>query len=477
MKDQVDSLNQIGISATYINSTLSSNEYSQTIKNILSNVYKIIYIAPERLNSDSFQNILSNLNISMFTIDEAHCVSQWGHDFRPSYRFIAHTIKKLKPTPIISAFTATATKNVKNDIINLLHLEDPYILTTGYDRKNLKFCIQTPENKFRYVINYIKKHSNCPGIIYCSTRKNVNTLYEELISLGFLVTKYHGGMNEKERAKNQNDFVFGKFNLMIATNAFGMGINKPNIRYVIHFNMPKDIEGYYQEAGRAGRDGQSSECILLFSKDDIMINKYIIDSSLSKNNHKIEYDKLNSMIRYCHTDKCLRKFILEYFGEKISNSNCGNCSNCLLPSESTDITIEAQKILSCIFKLNGKYGVNLITDILKGTKSSKINKLKLNKISTYGILKSLSKNSIKDLIYFLISEEYIKVIGEKYPVLHLNNSANDILFHNKKIFINRKIENVEFSDIKNEIFKNISSDENIFEIMKKTTSSVLDFLK
>ena len=315
MKDQVDSLNQIGISATYINSTLSSNEYSQTIKNILSNVYKIIYIAPERLNSDSFQNILSNLNISMFTIDEAHCVSQWGHDFRPSYRSIAHTIKKLKPTPIISAFTATATKNVKNDIINLLHLEDPYILTTGYDRKNLKFCIQTPENKFSYVINYIKKHSNFPGIIYCSTRKNVNTLYDELVSLGFIVTKYHGGMNEKERAINQNDFVSGKFNLMIATNAFGMGINKPNIRYVIHFNMPKDIEGYYQEAGRAGRDGQSSECILLFSKDDIMINKYIIDSSLSKNNHKIEYDKLNSMISYCHTDKCLRKFILEYFGE------------------------------------------------------------------------------------------------------------------------------------------------------------------
>lgn len=329
MKDQVDTLNKKQIPAAYINSTLSLSESKNIMKNALNGKYKIIYIAPERLDMPSFIDFLNTISISMIAIDEAHCVSQWGHDFRKSYLQIANVISKLKSRPIISAFTATATNIVKEDIKKILNLNNPFTLTTGFDRQNLSFHVLDFHNKKEFIVNYLETHKNICGIIYCLTRKNVDSLYYYLESLSFSACKYHGGMSEKQRSKNQDEFILGHFSIMIATNAFGMGIDKPNIRYVIHYNMPKDLESYYQEAGRAGRDGLASECILLFSKSDIISNKFLIDHSNKFANHTTEYQKLNQIITYCNTKKCLRKYMLEYFGEHPGFKICNYCSNCI----------------------------------------------------------------------------------------------------------------------------------------------------
>lgn len=467
MKDQMDSLNEIGIPSTYINSTLTSNEYSQTMENIMYDIYKIIYVAPERLNSESFLMLLNKLNISMITIDEAHCVSQWGHDFRPSYREIANVILNLKKRPIISAFTATATELVKEDIVNLLHLSTPFTLVTGFDRKNLNFSVETPEHKKDFLINFLNKNQNDSGIIYCATRKTVDNLYEELSNLNYNVSKYHGGMTEKSRTNAQDNFTYDRTTIMIATNAFGMGIDKSNIRYVIHYNMPKDLESYYQEAGRGGRDGDNAKCILLFSRADIVTNKFLIEQTPSNNNHKVEYDKLNDIIDYCNTDKCLRRYILEYFNEKPTFENCNNCSNCLSEIETTEITTDAKKILSCIKRMNEKFGSGLVTDVLKGSNSAKIKALGFNNLSTYGIMNDYTKDTIKDLIYYLITEEYIKTIGDKFPILALSPTANDILFGNQQVFIKKKIEKIlpKETYISNSE-TNLNYDKKLFEILR-----------
>lgn len=480
MKDQVDNLNQVGIPATFINSTLSSFDYAQTINNILNNVYKIIYIAPERLATDSFLNLLKQLNVSMFAIDEAHCVSRWGHDFRPSYTEIANIILNLDTSPVVAAFTATATEIVKEDIIGLLHLQTPFTLTTGFDRPNLYFSVETPINRKQFLFDYVKNNEDKSGIIYCLTRKTVDSIYDDLLEFGIAVSKYHAGMSEKQRTSNQNDFVYDKTCVMVATNAFGMGIDKSNIRYVLHYNMPRDLESYYQEAGRSGRDGDNANCILLFNRSDIVTNKLLIEQGYPNQNHSNEYEKLNDMVDYCNTDKCLRKYLLEYFGETPDFDECDNCGNCNSEIEVTDITTDSKKILSCIRRMNERFGMGLVTDVLKGSNSAKIRSLGFDNLSTYGIMKDYSKDTIKNIISFLISEGYIISTGDKYPILSLSASANDILFKNKSVFIKKKIEKISTSTNHNKTkntnnnfsIENLQYDENLFALLKSVRMEI-----
>ena len=481
MKDQVDSLNAVGIPSTFVNSTLSDSEYRQTMQNIQYNIYKIIYVAPERLQSPGFVQLIKTLNVSMIAIDEAHCVSQWGHDFRPSYIEISNIVESLPVRPIVVAFTATATEIVKKDIIKLLKLKNPFTLVTGFDRKNLYYSVETPHNKFEFIVEYLKKHKNDSGIIYCATRKNVDSIYDKLVAYGFNVSKYHAGISESSRTNAQNDFLYDRTSIMVATNAFGMGIDKSNVRFVIHYNMPQDLESYYQEAGRAGRDGEKSECILLFSRSDIVTNKFLIEST-SSGSHTNEYQKLNEIVDYCNTSKCLRKYILEYFGETPEFESCQHCSNCNSTIETTDITQDAQKILSCIKRMGEHYGAGLVADVLKGANTVKIRNFKFDNLSTYGIMSDYSKETIRDLISFLIAEDYLRTVGDEYPYLALTNNAQSVLFKNEKIIIKKKIEKIDKNKssekIKNteknnqKIFDDSNINKDLFEVLRKLRMDV-----
>lgn len=474
MKDQVDSLNQVGIPATYINSSLSESDYLQTIQNIYHGMYKIIYVAPERFFSDTFISMLNFLDISMVAIDEAHCVSQWGHDFRPSYCEISKVISSLSKRPVVVSFTATATQVVKDDIIKLLNLQNPFVLTTGFDRENLYFSVQTPESKKDFLLKFLEEHKNMSGIIYCSTRKTVDEVYERLCNYGYKVSKYHAGMSEKSRSTSQDDFVYDRTDIIVATNAFGMGIDKSNVRYVVHYNMPSDLESYYQEAGRAGRDGDKAECVLLFSRADIVTNKFLIEHS-SEGNRGIEYQKLNEIVDYCNTSKCLRSYILEYFGEVPNFDNCNFCSNCNSQIEITDITIDAKKILSCIKRMNERFGAGLVADVLKGSKSAKVKSFGFDSLSTYGIMSEYSRDTIRDLISFLVAEGYIKSIGDKYPILALDVKAVDVLFSDTQVVIKKKIERIlkPEKNRKND-FESLPFDNDLFEILRDVRSDVAE---
>ncbi len=439
MKDQVDTLNEMGIKAAFINSSLDMKEYGKITSKARKGEYKLLYIAPERLEIESFWQILSQMNISIIAVDEAHCISQWGHDFRPSYTKIANMIAKLPKRPAVVALTATATTQVEQDIVKLLMLKQPYILITGFDRENLYFEVDKPTKKFDFLLKYIKENGANSGIVYCSTRKTVDSVCKKLNEHGISATRYHAGLTDGERIANQEAFIFDKVQVIVATNAFGMGIDKSNIRYVIHYNMPKTMENYYQEAGRAGRDGERAECMLFYSAADTITNKLLIENSGSNVDKTNEYKKLQEMVDYCNTDSCLRKYILSYFGEDNSPKVCDNCGNCVGNLEHTDITTEAQKIMSCIKRTNERFGSGVITDVLKGSNTEKLKTMGFDKLSTFGLMKEYSKETIKEIIAYLIAENFIDIKGDKYPILALNAKAYSLLKGDSKLSIKRVI--------------------------------------
>lgn len=449
MKDQVGSLVQSGVPAAYINSSLSYPQFLRVLSNVEHGKYKIIYVAPERLLTDGFLDTCKKIKISMVAVDEAHCVSQWGQDFRPSYLKIISFVESLANRPIVGAFTATATNDVKVDIKKILRLENPFEITTGFDRPNLFFGVIKSSSKDEKLIDLIRERGDRSGIVYCATRKNVESVCELLCDNGFSATRYHAGLDEYERRKNQEDFVFDRKNIMVATNAFGMGIDKSNVTYVIHYNMPKNIESYYQEAGRAGRDGGEADCILLYSPKDVRLNRFMIENSEGNDELTIEeneqirerdFERLKHMTFYSTTNDCLRGFILRYFGGD-KKAYCGKCSNCLSVHKLVDVTIDAQKIMSCIARTGQRYGKPVICDVLKGSKSEKILKAELNNQSTYGIMKEVTARHIFGTIDFLAEKEYISADNET-EALKLLPKSRDVLFGRERLVM-KKVENSE----------------------------------
>lgn len=426
MQDQVKALNEAGVSAAFINSSLSESVFTETVRKAKRGYYKLIYVAPERLVTEGFLALAKQVRISMVTVDEAHCISQWGQDFRPSYLKIVEFVTALDIRPVISAFTATATEQVREDIVCTLGLDDPFTLVTGFDRDNLFFQVNKPKSKDRYILDYISAHAGDSGIIYCATRKNVDNLYELLKSKGISVAKYHAGMGAAERKRMQDDFVFDYTGIVVATNAFGMGIDKSNVRFVIHYNMPQSMENYYQEAGRAGRDGLDAKCILLFSPQDIMINRFLLehkdmqelDPADRENVRERDAQRLRIMEGYCYTTECLRNYILKYFGE-LPKKPCGDCGNCLREFETLDMTEEAKKLINCVYEAGGRYGKTIIIDTVYGAKTARLEEIGATGYKSYGVLASSNKHLLKRLMEQLIMDGYLSV-GD-YQVIGLGD--------------------------------------------------------
>jgi ATP-dependent DNA helicase RecQ len=426
MQDQVKALNEAGVQAAFINSSLSEKDYNETIRKARQGTYKIIYIAPERLVTEGFLALAKSVPVSMVTVDEAHCISQWGQDFRPSYMKIVEFVKTLEKRPIISAFTATATETVREDIICTLGLQNPFTLVNGFDRENLFFQVDKPKNKEQYILKYISGHSGDSGIIYCATRKNVDNIYALLKGKGVSVGKYHAGMSAEERKKMQDDFVFDYTSIVVATNAFGMGIDKSNVRFVIHYNMPQSMENYYQEAGRAGRDGLDAKCILLFSPQDIVINRFLLDHKEMQDLDPADREtvrerdarRLQVMERYCYTTECLRNYILKYFGEN-PEKPCQDCGNCLREFETLDMTEAAKKVINCVYEAKGRYGRQIIIDTVAGAKTARLEEIGAARYKSYGVLAGTNKNLLRRLIEQLVLEGYL-CVGD-YQVLKLGD--------------------------------------------------------
>ncbi len=453
MKDQVDALNTMGIKASLINSSLSNSEYSKVLEEIENDECKIIYIAPERLDSMEFVNIIRGKNISQVAIDEAHCVSQWGHDFRVSYKKIPYFINRLDKRPIVTAFTATASNEVREDIVNILDLHKPAIYITGFDRENLSINIVKSSSKNKYTLDYVENHKNESGIIYASTRKEVESIYEGLLKRNYSVAKYHAGLSNEARKEYQENFINDDIKIMVATNAFGMGIDKPNIRWVLHYNMPQSIENYYQEIGRAGRDGEDSECVLLFSPGDVYTQKYLVEVGIENPERKrVQYKKLQQMVDLVYSNTCYRKSILNYFGEPFLE-DCNNCSNCLNEGEVVDKTLDAQKVISCIARMKRSFGATMIIDVLRGSKNKKVLDLGFDTLTTYGIMKNYSNEDLKTFINTLVSHGFLDVVENigprgSFPTIKLNEQSLKVIkqeikveFKEDKVTKSRYVEN------------------------------------
>ena len=444
MQDQVKSLNEAGIHAAYINSSLSENQISKALSLAAQGHYKIIYVAPERLESSEFIWFAMNVEISMVTVDESHCISQWGQDFRPSYLKIVSFIEQLKKRPIVSAFTATATEEVKDDILCTLGLNNPVTVITGFDRANLYYRVEHIKQKNDFITDYVKQHKNESGIIYCATRKNVDAVYELLFKNGVSVARYHAGMSNADRKNSQDDFIYDRASVIVATNAFGMGIDKSNVRYVIHYNMPQSMENYYQEAGRAGRDGEPSQCILLFSAQDIMINRLLLEnkdfSEISDEDAELvrerDAHRLRVMEMYCRGTGCLRNYILNYFGET-TDTQCDNCGNCHRDYKEQDMTAQAKWVINCVAETRGRYGLNIVLGTLMGANRARIRELGTNNYKSYGALKEYTEDEIRDLIMLLIDDGYLIQTEGRYSVIKIGNGIERLRDDSNRIVVRR----------------------------------------
>ncbi|WP_416148857.1 DNA helicase RecQ [Salipaludibacillus sp. HK11] len=427
MKDQVDELQEVGIDSTFINSSLHHEEVRERIDGIRHGIHKLVYVAPERLESAGFLQMLQSLPISLIAVDEAHCLSQWGHDFRPSYLKIPSLIQQLPGQPAVLALTATATPEVTEDICQALSISPKNVVQTGFARENLSFHVVKGMDRDKYIKDYMKRNNRYSGIIYAATRKEVERLHEKLTRLGISVGKYHGGLTTDERRQMQESFVYDETQVMVATNAFGMGINKSNVRFVIHAQMPRNIESYYQEAGRAGRDGEDSECILLFTPQDIRIQQFLIDQSTMADDRKEnEYTKLQAIVNYCHTENCLQAYILEYFSDS-DIKPCGRCSECVDNRNTVDVTKEAQMVFSCIKRMNERFGKTMVAQVLVGSANKKMKDFSFTKLSTYGLLKDRTQKEVSQFIDYLVASQFLKMSGGNYPVLQLTENTIPVL--------------------------------------------------
>ena len=434
MKDQVDGLLVQNIPAALINSTLTQAEFNKTMYEVRSGKIKLLYIAPERLGSNFFCNVLRALPIAQVIVDEAHCISEWGHDFRPSYQLIGEWLNSLPKRPIVGAFTATATKYVENDIKKLLGLDKANVYVTGFDRPNLSFSVIRTPKRMDYVVHYVRQHANENGIIYCATRKDVDRVYENLTRAGIKVGHYHGGLSDEVRREMQNAYADDKLQVMVATNAFGMGIDKSNVRYVLHYQMPRNMESYYQEAGRAGRDGAPAECILLYSGQDVQVHKYLIEQSIeTPERQEVELRKLQSMIDYCFCSNCLRKYMLNYFGESTVWTTCDNCSSCKGSGDKVNVTKEAKAIFRAIMGTDERYGASMITSIVRGDRTDRIMWAGHDALPVFGLLSNVDEKSIKGLIQQFVASGYLRSSSGKYPVLSLTAGAEEVLAGHKEV--------------------------------------------